>query len=97
MHTLRLMAEDETLPLKPLCDDRLHQLDIGFWTKVEISNELAAQAISLYLETDHPLLGHFDPDLFLTDLICKKYQFCSSVLVNALLYWASVRLRASSL
>lgn len=89
-HPLRLMTMGETLPLKPLCDERLHQLDIRFWTQVEISNELAAQAISLYLETDHPLLGHFDPDLFLSDLIDKKNRFCSPVLVNSLLYWASV-------
>jgi hypothetical protein len=44
-------------------------LDITFWTTVPVTSETAAKAISLYLETDHPLLGTFDPDLFVADLI----------------------------
>ncbi|PFH61554.1 hypothetical protein XA68_16977 [Ophiocordyceps unilateralis] len=70
------------------CDDRLHFLNIRHWTPVPIPNGVAARAISLYLETDHPLLGNFDPDLFLADLTSAKTDYCSSVLVNALLYWA---------
>ena len=73
-----------------LCDSRLHQLDIRYWTDVRIENDMAAKCISLYLETDHPLLGHFDPDLFISDLISKRSLYCSSLLVNALMYWASV-------
>ncbi|KAL7933902.1 N-terminal fungal transcription regulatory domain-containing protein [Trichoderma chlorosporum] len=71
-----------------LCDSRLYQLNISHWTNIPISNEAAARAISLYLETDHPLLGYFDPDLFVSDLIDLKHDYCSPMLVNALLYWA---------
>ncbi|KAK2593871.1 hypothetical protein QQS21_008421 [Conoideocrella luteorostrata] len=71
-----------------LCDSRLHKLNIHYWTNVDIDNDLAAKCISLYLETDHPLLGHFDPDLFVSDLVSEQSEHCSSLLVNSLLYWA---------
>lgn len=74
----------------PLCDSRLSSLDITKWTNVSISSQLAARAISLYLETDHPLLGFFEPELFISDLVAGKDRFCSSFLVNSLLYWACV-------
>lgn len=73
-----------------LCDSRLNKLEIMHWTDVDIDNDLAARCISLYLETDHPLLGLFDPDLFVEQLISGQEQFCSALLVNALLYWACV-------
>lgn len=77
-----------------LCDSRLEELDIQFWTDVSIDNDTAARCISLYLETDHPLLGHFDPELFVLDLVSCQDQYCSSLLVNALLYWACVSILA---
>lgn len=73
-----------------LCDERLNQLDITRWTDVDITSDLAAKCISLYLETDHPLLGQFDPELFVAQLISGEEKYCSSLLVNALLYWACV-------
>lgn len=77
-----------------ICDPRLEHLRISRWTAVDIDNGTAAKCISLYLQTDHPLLGHFDPDLFLDDLLSPEGQpteYCSSLLVNSLLYWACVR------
>ena len=73
-----------------LCDERLGHIVISTWTKVPVTNEFAARAISLYLETDHPLLGLFDADLFLDDLVSGQINFCSPLLVNALLCWACV-------
>ncbi|OTA94554.1 hypothetical protein M434DRAFT_10626 [Hypoxylon sp. CO27-5] len=67
-------------------DTRLRDLRIGFWTEIGVTNEFAAQVISLYLRTDHPLLGLFDPDLFITDLINQKSGFCSRFLVHSLMY-----------
>lgn len=86
-------AEEIGSRLQPrdLCDTRLRELSIWHWTNINIDNQLAAKCISLYLETDHPLLGHFDPELFIQDLISKGTEFCSPLLVNALLYWACVR------
>ncbi|KZL86468.1 c6 transcription factor, partial [Colletotrichum incanum] len=69
-------------------DSRLKNLDIGFWTVVSIANHDAADIISLYLETDHPILGLFDLDLFLDDLMSGQVRYCSSLLVNALLAFA---------
>ncbi|KAG5917887.1 hypothetical protein E4U61_002233 [Claviceps capensis] len=71
-----------------LCDPRLSKLNIRHWTSVDISDDLAAKCISLYLQTDHPLLGHFDPELFVSSLISKEHEYCSSLLINAMLYWA---------
>ncbi|KAF4508846.1 hypothetical protein G6O67_005177 [Ophiocordyceps sinensis] len=65
-----------------------NELNINRWTNVNIDNYMAAKCISLYLETDHPLLGHFDPELFVSHLTAGQGEFCSSLLVNALLYWA---------
>ncbi|QYS99728.1 Zn(2)-C6 fungal-type domain-containing protein [Trichoderma simmonsii] len=81
-------TQHEAVPELSLCDSRLAQLDIGNWTNVIISNEYAARTISLYLETDHPLLGFFEPNLFVASLTAGKTDYCSPMLVNALLYWA---------
>ncbi|KAG5974960.1 hypothetical protein E4U55_007947 [Claviceps digitariae] len=71
-----------------LCDARLSKLNIRHWTSVDISDDLAARCISLYLQTDHPLLGHFDPELFVSHLISEEHEYCSALLINSMLYWA---------
>ena len=73
-----------------LYDQRLHQLDIGYWTTVDIRNEIAARIISHYFETDHPNFSFFDPNLLIGDLVNHRLQFCSAWLVNALLAYACV-------
>ncbi|KAK1494298.1 hypothetical protein CCUS01_13713 [Colletotrichum cuscutae] len=72
-----------------ICDDRLRHLDISFWTTVSISNDLAARILSVYLTTDHPLLGTFDPNLFVSDLVNRQTTNCSRLLVSTVLYWGS--------
>ncbi|PHH60750.1 hypothetical protein CDD81_1288 [Ophiocordyceps australis] len=87
---LSVLASSEgaaVLPDAPSCDPRLGQLDIGHWTSVGIGNHVAAKCISLYLENDHALLAHFDREMFLSHLIFKQTGLCSSLLVNALLWW----------
>ena len=80
------------LPAPPptYCDARLAMLDMSMWTTVPIPNDLAAAAISLYLQTDHPLLGFFDADVFLEDLLEGRSRYCSTLLVSSLLFWALV-------
>ena len=73
------------------CDPRLQDFRIETWTDVEISQDLAATMLSLFLEMDHPTLGVFDADLFLDDLVNEEMSFCSPLLVNALLFYTSVR------
>ncbi|OAQ60930.1 hypothetical protein VFPPC_01969 [Pochonia chlamydosporia 170] len=70
------------------CDDRLASLKIIQWTSVPVTDEFAAGAISLFLKTDHPILGLFDAELFINDLVEPCLRFCSPLLVNSLLYWA---------
>jgi len=59
---------------------------------VPISNEYAAFLISQYLDVDHPTLGFFDADLFVQDLVHRRLEFCSPLLVSSLLHWAVVSL-----
>ncbi|KAG7419181.1 hypothetical protein Forpe1208_v003555 [Fusarium oxysporum f. sp. rapae] len=79
-----------------LCDERLEDLNITFWTSVSIPNDLAARIISLYLETDHPLLGAFDPNLFIDGLVNYHLSHCSKLLVSALMYWGCQMYSASA-
>ena len=76
------------------CDERLKDLDIQFWTKVPISNDFAARAISFYLETEHCINGFLDAELFVGDLVMHKLEFCSAFLVNSLLCLACVSQKA---
>ncbi|KZL78030.1 N-terminal fungal transcription regulatory domain-containing protein (zinc finger protein) [Colletotrichum tofieldiae] len=71
-----------------LCDERLKDLSISYWTDVSMTDDYAARVISLYLTTDHPLLGVFDPHLFISDLVGRRHTYCSRLLVNALMYWS---------
>ncbi|UNI16929.1 hypothetical protein JDV02_003311 [Purpureocillium takamizusanense] len=74
------------VPPQEYCDPRLSRLQIEFWTRVQIPNELAASLISFYLENDHPIMAMFDADLFLDDLVDHRLTYCSAMLVAALLY-----------
>ena len=69
---------------------RLEDLDISMWTDVSISNDLAADIISSYLDLDHHIWGLFDVELFLEDLLEQRERFCSSFMVNALMFCAAV-------
>ena len=68
------------------CDPRLRELSVAYWAKVPINNESAGTLISMYLTTDQTVLGFFDATVFIGDLIGQKSRFCTSFLVNALLY-----------
>ncbi|KAJ4078958.1 hypothetical protein NW761_011704 [Fusarium oxysporum] len=72
------------------CDSSLEKLRISYWTKVPVSNKLAATLISFYIETDHKIMGFFDADVFLEDLVECRRRFCSAFLVNAVLCLACV-------
>ncbi|KAI8962418.1 hypothetical protein F5Y11DRAFT_193867 [Daldinia sp. FL1419] len=79
------------LPVSPgqgidYCDERLRGLEVDFWTNVMVTNDFTARAISLYIKTDHPLLGLFSPHLFITDLVNRQNRFCSRFLFHALMY-----------
>jgi hypothetical protein len=76
------------------CDPRLELLTVSYWTRIPIDNALAARTISHFLQTDHPVLGFFDADLFLRDLVGQGLSFCSSFLFHSVMSLACVRLPA---
>ncbi|KFA46182.1 hypothetical protein S40293_03792 [Stachybotrys chartarum IBT 40293] len=77
---------DPTPGTEDYYDGRLADLDISFWTDIKMDNTLAAEVITIYLRTDHPILGVFDPYLFIQDLVEKRQRYCSRFLVSAVLY-----------
>lgn len=77
-------------PPDQLCDPRLKHINVLNWTEVPITNDLAARLISFYLTVDHPILGLFDADLFLGDLVAHKTDFCCPLLLSAVLCFACV-------
>ncbi|CZR43818.1 uncharacterized protein FPRO_07265 [Fusarium proliferatum ET1] len=77
--------------LSHLTESHIHLLDqinISSWTTLPIPNQVAVEAIALYLNNDYPVLPLFDADLFLHDLVHNQPYFCSRFLVAALLAWA---------
>ncbi|KAI0473637.1 hypothetical protein GGR56DRAFT_676123 [Xylariaceae sp. FL0804] len=67
------------------CDERLRDLRIELWTDIDVSSDLAARALSLFITTDHPLLGLFDPRALITGLLSGERRLCSVFLVHALM------------
>ena len=72
-------------------DPRLAGTQVRRWTTVQIGDIEAKQLIKHYLETDHPIIGLFDADLFLADFSTYSHRFCSTFLVNCVLFWSCVR------
>ena len=71
-------------------DPRLVNAKFSRWTTIQIGDTDARQLIGNYLETDHPVIGFFDADLFLEDLSTYSHTFCSEFLVNSVLFWSCV-------
>ncbi|XXG96160.1 hypothetical protein Hte_002439 [Hypoxylon texense] len=68
------------------CDERLHNLQVDYWTDVMVTSDFTARVISLYSTTDNPVLGLFSPDLLINDLVNRQNRFCSRFLFHALMY-----------
>lgn len=77
-----------------LTDNRLWEVKICYWTTVPVSGRLAAELFSTFLEVELPVYGFFDTELFVRDLVMQDVRFCSPLLVNAVLFWASVSARS---
>lgn len=71
---------------------RIRQVHFAKWTDNPVSGSEAASAIANYLAHDHVLLHLFDAELFLKDLTNSDGddEWCSSLLMNALLAWSLV-------
>jgi len=71
-------------------DPRLEDLDVSYWVSSPVPNRVASLVMSLYLDAIHPLVGSFDPDLFINDLISHRHLHCSRLLVIAVIYLGCV-------
>ncbi|KZM20236.1 uncharacterized protein EKO05_0003682 [Ascochyta rabiei] len=90
LSTIASSSNVSPLPLEPhtFCDPRLEYLSVKYWTRVPIDDRLAAQAVSHFVQVDHPVLGFFDADLFLRDLVEQRLNFCSSFLFSSVMSFA---------
>lgn len=78
------------IPDRQYVDSRLNRLNMSYWTRIPVSDEFAACVLSHYFETYHPVIGCFDADLFLSDLVDQKVDTCSAFLLSALMSLACV-------
>lgn len=60
------------------------------WTNVITDDGLFRRLITIYLSHQHTTFFWFNKELFLQDLAARRTQFCSSLLVNAVLAAACV-------
>ncbi|KAM7201373.1 hypothetical protein V8F33_003473 [Rhypophila sp. PSN 637] len=68
--------------------DALSRLKMDRWTSVPVADDFAAAVLSDYLERGHLILGIFDADTMLDDLVEFGSQICSPLLVNSLMFYA---------
>ncbi|KAI0127424.1 hypothetical protein BJ170DRAFT_694222 [Xylariales sp. AK1849] len=94
------VAAEEVLNAKSLerphryYDDRLREVDASRWTKVTNQNVVVANLLSLYLSWDHATLRTLDEDYFLDQISTGGTDYCSPLLVNAMLAAASLNYAA---
>ncbi|KAI1763894.1 hypothetical protein GGR53DRAFT_520682 [Hypoxylon sp. FL1150] len=67
-------------------DEQLRNLQVNYWTDVAVTSDFTARVISLYIMTDHPVLGLFAPHLLVTDLVNGQNRYCSRFIFHALMY-----------
>lgn len=75
----------------------LANVDFSYWTLVNAEPEFYALILPLYFEAAHAFAGFFDSQLFLDDLVAQRSRYCSSLLVNAVMYIACVSMIFSML
>lgn len=73
-------------------DRRFHDIVASRWTTVTENNTVIANLISLYISWDHATLRVLNEDYFLDELVSGGTDYCSPMLVNAMLCAASVRI-----
>ncbi|KAJ4985950.1 C6 transcription factor [Stagonosporopsis vannaccii] len=62
--------------------DRVHARQ---WTNIISDDGLFRRLITIYISHQHATFFWFNKELFLGDLVARRTQFCSSLLVNAVL------------
>lgn len=75
-----------------LVDPRLDSIKPSKWTSVSDSDEMMRALLRLYFIHEYSWFAMFHMDHFLDDMLSGSTLFCSSLLVNAVLAYACVRL-----
>ncbi|KAI5455621.1 hypothetical protein BGZ63DRAFT_138259 [Mariannaea sp. PMI_226] len=70
-------------------DEHLSRVSAQQWTAVTDDNRIFADIISIYLSYDHPTFRVFDEEYFLEELARGGTDYCSPLLVNAILAYGS--------
>ncbi|CAZ83400.1 unnamed protein product [Tuber melanosporum] len=60
-------------------------LNVQSWTNVTGDTEFIGHLLSLYFTWEHTYYALFSEKIFLEDLVCGRKEFCSELLVNAVL------------
>jgi hypothetical protein len=73
-----------------MVDPRLNNIKAKRWTTITDDDELCNRLLQIYFLTVHTWYPAFQKDYFLEDMAAGRKQYCSSLLVNAVLASACV-------
>ena len=79
-----------------MADTRIGMITARPWTQVISDDRLFRKLISSYFQFLHPCGPFVHTDLFLNDMVACRSDFCSPLLVNAMLIIGSVSLNKTS-
>ncbi|CAJ2511194.1 Uu.00g068190.m01.CDS01 [Anthostomella pinea] len=74
-----------------LVDPLLAEADVASWTNVSSNNTMLRRLLEIYFVSEYPFHPYFLKEAFVEDLVAGNRQFCSPLLVNAVLAAAWVR------
>jgi hypothetical protein len=91
--------EMQSLYLKPLhaadvVDARLSLAQPSLWTSVCSDDTLMRSLLGVFLRCEYHVTTAFHKDYFLEDMVAQRDEFCSPLLVNAVLAYSCVRATA---
>lgn len=87
--------EHQGVYLKPfhaaeVMDPKLELIRPSAWTSVSSDDKLMRKMFNIYFLQEYHAAPFFHKDYFLEDMVDKRHEFCSSLLVNAILTMACV-------
>ncbi|PTB73357.1 N-terminal fungal transcription regulatory domain-containing protein [Trichoderma longibrachiatum ATCC 18648] len=85
----------DSIYLKPfhaaeVVDPRLTDAKISWWTSVSSDNVLMRELLGVFLRCEYIFTSAFQKDYFLDDLVARRKDLCSSLLVNVALAYSCV-------
>lgn len=95
LHALRSNTRRKVMDMNWISDIPVHRVPARPWTTVTDDDDFVSHLVSVYFTWSHPVLNFIDRDLSIRDIKSKKLdsQFCTPLLVNAILAGACVSLR----